>query len=98
MELTWNADPETFRFKNIVHYGSRREFACQSSWGIREYGYFGKLYPYKFSTYIIKKTVFDIIINARWNLKLSMPSRYGIKFLWGFIILLMLSGLAIYLF
>ena len=98
MDLTWNADLETFSFNKTVQYGSRREFASESSWGIREDGSLGKLYSYKFSTNSIKKPLFDIITNAGWDLQLSMTDRYGIKFAWGMIILLVLSGLAVYLF
>ncbi|MBB1199824.1 hypothetical protein EGM70_05850 [Enterobacteriaceae bacterium 89] len=98
MDLIWNADLETFSFNKTVQYGSRREFAYESSWGIRENGSFGKLYSYNFSTNRIKKPVFDIITNAGWDLQLSMPDRCGFKFIWSIIMLLVLSGLAVYFF
>ncbi|MCK7240219.1 hypothetical protein L8P40_03830 [Enterobacter kobei] len=98
MDLAWNADLETFNFNKTVKYGSRREFACETSWGIREDGSFGKLYSYNFSTNFIKKPVFDIIANAGWDLQLSITDRYGTRVIWGIIILFVLSGLTIYMF
>lgn len=84
-------------FKKQAQWGSRKEFSFGKSWGIKMDGTYGEQYSYKFSTSDIKNPVFNIINNARWQLKQSLVDKFGYHLIGLIIVAIALLGTLFYL-